>query len=461
MLIQSIIPYIYSREVAFYLVDSDPPPSQVLNDHQPVSQMFNPTGTVNGFSLPTEILVVVCSHLFRADNWSPGSRRWAIQEFRLVCREFAAAAFQFLTSVAYLSQYDYDLEILTTLSQHPILSKNIRSMVCDDSHLSPAHRSETLDKKAVAHLKRMQKEQKNIRRQGEDLAVFCAALTRFPNLKSITVTDGCNDIGGSYSTPVRFRSGSWDTETLWPLGWPAKVPFDHVWNQASSPYHTFITVIRGLSIMGHQIHELSVESKEYGISHRMMFDASHKDFEHLCNVFKSLLKVDLNINTHGEALWEEGTLKSGLIGAMLSKATCLESLQLSSVPSEANGYINPVLTLSEGLGDTVWPFLHRLSLNEFSIGHRDLTGFLLRHRATLRHVQFLNLFLEGGSWSETLIELRKNSIIWDKCDMWQITDEDIDYCQCGDNIVRYLREGGDNPLADPACRFPNTYPEAT
>ena len=176
-----------------------------------------------GFPLPSELLALVCVHLFPEDldfleycPYFPESpdkddlvSRIEIQSFRLVCKAFAAAGSPSLTMTAYLSPYRYSLKVLTDISQHPCVSKYIRNMICDDSHLKMEAVINRPDVNSREYYKKMCAEQSNIRRQGEDLAVLCAALAKSPNLRSIFVTDNCNSLEEYDSTPVS-RSGSLD-----------------------------------------------------------------------------------------------------------------------------------------------------------------------------------------------------------------------------------------------------------
>ncbi len=167
-----------------------------------------------GFPLPSELPALVCVHLFLEDPDFPEYpdrddliSRSEIQSFRLVCKAFAAAGLPFLTSTAYLSSYRYNLEVLTDISQHPCVSKYIRKMICDDSRVTMNAITKTLDINSQEYCQKMCAEQSDIRRQGEDLAVLCAALAKLPNLRRILLTDNCNCQDGYDSTPVS-RSGS-------------------------------------------------------------------------------------------------------------------------------------------------------------------------------------------------------------------------------------------------------------
>jgi hypothetical protein len=410
-----------------------------------------------GFPIPLELLSLICSHLFHKDGWLPGLQdrgyRWNIQSFRLVCKDFAAAGSQFLTSTVYLTQYHHDLDVLTKISQHPYIKKHIRTMICDNSCLSSYQ--QTFDLKSSsqgAYCNRMYDEQRRIRCQGDDLAVFCAALTRFPNLRSIKVTDDCNILRNSYNTPVR-ETASWKANLLWPIPWSEKAPSTDVWDQASSPHHTFVTVVRALSIMGHEIPELYIEGRYFGISHRI-FHASPEDFKHLCNVFRSLRKLGLAINTHEEDLWENKTLFSGLLRSIFSSANSLESLKLDSVLNEDKFYRIPVFSLSEGLGTRIWPCLRHFSLNQFQLdSYHDLTEFCIRHRATLQEVELSCIELEHTTWIEAFAKLRKSSITWDRCITDQLFDGSMVYNVPGSLIVQYLRAGGNSPFSDPKYRY--------
>lgn len=263
------------------------------------------------FPLPQELIDRVAFYVADADL-----SRWnqVLKSFRLTCKAFAAAGVQYLTPTVSLSTHPYDLRRLSDIAQHPCISKHVTLLVCDDSRYS----TESLDNPDLARLlcvsnetqeeayRQLLKDQLRVRRQGLDLATLCSVLPKMPRLQSIEITDRCNAFQGCHATPV-YASPSHSHEA-YPEMWPEASPSEDLWDQIVSPYHTFITAIRGLPLTSHKVHKLVVRGRDVGTSHRI-FDAGPEDREHLYNVFRDLRDMRLQITTHNEEqLWREKTM---------------------------------------------------------------------------------------------------------------------------------------------------------
>ncbi|KAL9109241.1 MAG: hypothetical protein Q9187_008193, partial [Circinaria calcarea] len=71
--------------------------------------------------VPPELLALVCQFLSLRD----------VKSARLVCQLFNFAASQFLISEVYLSSSKRDLDVLKSVSQHPVFSKHVTDLVYD------------------------------------------------------------------------------------------------------------------------------------------------------------------------------------------------------------------------------------------------------------------------------------------------------------------------------------------
>lgn len=411
--------------------------------------------------LPQELVIEIASYV-KINSWRAYDGKHSLGNFRLVCKCFAAAGAKYLTSTVYFSKYSYDLQRLNDISQHAFISKHITNAICDDSRYSARvfddRAWETLVRRYIGRTqdlrspgyrdsyRQMYSDQLHVKEQGLDLAMFCIALSHMPNLRSITVTDDCNRRQFSRSTPVA-SSPSWGDAPI-PETWPSKASSKALWDQRVSPYHTFITVIRGLSLAKHEIHNLSVIGQDVGISHRI-FDVSAEDTAHLINVFKDLRRLTLCITTHeAEDLWKDTLTSCNLMRNVLTRAVHLELLEFSDQP-EAVGFDSAFLNFPSLFGQVVWPCLRRFGLKGFEmLDHFGLVEFLTSHCDTLEIWLLVDVSLIYSTWATAVADLRKKGFTSGECVVEALYDRtygDI-YAISGTEVNKYLMEGGENPF---------------
>lgn len=218
--------------------------------------------------------------------------------------------------------------------------------------------------------------------------------------------------------------------------------------------------IRSLSEMAIKPYQLSLEGGKNAISHAVFSSASAENRNHLLNVFESLRKVDLTINTfqNSEVLEFDG------LGRVLAHATLMQSLDLRGCGPRR------FLSLSQVFQNTTWPHLKHFGLHGFTMRtNKELIAFLDRHRATIDSVDLRSMFLHEENpnytshspceaWKYLFDELRKRSINFRNLYLSRIYDcfnrererENPDLAQRakhGANVLQYLRDGGSNPLA--------------
>lgn len=216
--------------------------------------------------------------------------------------------------------------------------------------------------------------------------------------------------------------------------------------------------IRSLSKMAIKLHELSIEGRTNAISHGIFSRASPQDYNHLLNVFAYLYRISVNFNTnHGKDL-----LNFAGLGRLLTHATMLQSLDL-----KCTDWQHHPLKLSRVFQNATWPRLKHFGLHGFTMyTDVELIAFFDRHRATLASVALKSMFLHQKdfnstdaspceAWKHLFGELRKRSIKFQVLNLFRIHD-----CynwegkhptlairvNCGESVLRYLRDGGPNPL---------------
>ena len=397
-------------------------------------------------SLPPELILHIARHVATDLDVS------TLLNFRLTCKAFAAAGTKYLTTTVFFSRFPKDLRMLRDISQHSGVSKQITNAICDDSdfsqwRLEDDYADELPEKSCKEFFRQMCQEQLHAKQQGFGLAVLCVALLQMPNLKRILITDFFESYRGPQTSPAWVPPC--DHDSCSPERWPLHASSENLWDQGVSPYNIFVTVIRGLSLTNHEIHELVVEGDEAGLSHRI-FHTDSEDTVHLFNVFKSLRSIKLKIATHrDEDLWREKTVSSGLLSSALGKAIHLESLELQEEDIENEEWLPPLFDFSLALGQTIWTFLRHFSLTYFKLhGNSGFITFLIAHNHTLESVYLTSLEMVGDQWSATFEGLRRGKVEWTRCEIWNLSQDDheLNHYVSGTDAMNYLRDGGPNPF---------------
>lgn len=88
------------------------------------------------------------------------------------------------------------------------------------------------------------KEELRIKSQGEGLLALLVALTNFPTLEMVRVTEFLHNSEKEHHTPP----GRTCMDGMMPVSvaLPRCLTSEEIWDQALSPYHSFITVVRAL-----------------------------------------------------------------------------------------------------------------------------------------------------------------------------------------------------------------------
>lgn len=213
---------------------------------------------------------------------------------RLAHRVFAKAGLQYLTTTIYLSKFNYDLNNLMEIAQHPQIAPTMEKLVCDDRNFisviqpiagmgsapridgRPPARDEYKKRDPVRlewYLK-MCGQERRMRANGVQVAVLMAALPNLPNLKEVTNTDCCGRLtipgrpevtrGRIYQT-LYYRKNQWTADTPAPQLW-GLTQWQHPsnpWDAHSTPFHGLINLIRSLSSTNHAIHTLSIQEESF------------------------------------------------------------------------------------------------------------------------------------------------------------------------------------------------------
>lgn len=216
--------------------------------------------------------------------------------------------------------------------------------------------------------------------------------------------------------------------------------------------------IRSLSEIAIKLQELHITGARNAISHGIFARASPQDYNHLRNVFVNLRKINISINLN------QYPLTFGGLGWLLTRAKMLESLDLKCVGGDLH---QSRLGLSQVIRDFRWSQLKHFGLNGFTMRTDvELIAFFERHQATLDSVSLRSMFLHERdpestdhspceAWKHFFGELRNRSISFQSLYVFRIHDcyncvgdyPDLAVrVNGGEGLLRYLRDGGPNPL---------------
>lgn len=239
--------------------------------------------------------------------------------------------------------------------------------------------------------------------------------------------------------------------------------------EPASPYQHFAVGVQTLHTQGTNLKQLKVVGSSSAIRHRLFSDASQTYYDHMLNVFRKLHYFELAVVVQDATTGNDAqALTYGGLGGLLSKATPLETLKLASSywpepPDEHE--CPPTLDIATVLQGYTWPHLKHLTLRGFlMIGHEDLMGLFNRHQATLDSVNLMLVrILHHPDPQDTICEawkhlfngLRRRGIIFQTLRLFLLQDchdlkghfsQPADPAYHGDKMLKYLRQGGINPL---------------
>ncbi|MCJ1455625.1 hypothetical protein MMC28_005980 [Mycoblastus sanguinarius] len=373
--------------------------------------------------LPPELLVQTLGCLTSAQDK---------QNARLVCKAFAAAALPSLASTAIFSHRRPFIDSIQQIARHPVVSKYITHIACHGTP-SVALYSYTLPARHEDFVRRPETDEAI--NSGRDEAVFGHVLKKFVNLNRFSFTD------------ISENSHHCEDKIMVYPTWPKVTLNGDLWG-LFSPYHNFAAAVRKLSKSGFKPRELVIGGPKCGMSHEVFSCASPSDQQHLLNVFANLRKVDITVNTHHGT---DSLAFSGL-GPYIAHAKGLDTLRIVSFPEKWKAEISSVFVTS------TWQHLRSLSLVQFTMCPTiALVNFFDRHRATLEHLELTHVCLTRFQneepyelWAHLFDELRRRSITFKELNLalqwtwgWYTDYSTGD----GGRVLKYLREGGINPLS--------------
>ncbi|TGJ88118.1 hypothetical protein E0Z10_g700 [Xylaria hypoxylon] len=312
-------------------------------------------------NVPHEILYIVCSLLHVND----------ILSFRLVNKVFAHIGAAYMLREVTCYMYQEDLARLEAISEHPIFSKHVRSLVYFTLTLK------------VPIVSRGDFVQKNV-------DVLEKVLPRFPNLEALTMTS-------------RILANSL------------------VMQSADQP----VTGLLLDALLRANAHSRgSLTSLRAVCVHWTFFNRSEQElarmFQPLSNL--TLIEISITLGFDGdmgycaESLCKfKRVLAKGAVRNILKSIQQLESLYIENRNLGFGGTgvgVSPSDVIQPGF---CWPKLKALGLSGVKGDRTEIMNILLLHKATLQTLRLRDIHLTSTSWRKLLPDIRKNLCLEEAC----------------------------------------------
>ncbi|ETS84945.1 hypothetical protein PFICI_02970 [Pestalotiopsis fici W106-1] len=255
------------------------------------------------------------------------------------------------------------------------------------------------------------RQQQQVLADGSDIAALRYGLSRFPALRTITVTPAAHGylFAPLYKTPM-IRSFPYGFNYPIPHGWPMPRPEDLPYELRPWSVKAEREQWRGVSIIlrelaqqpYHRVNELlfNVHNVSTGVSSRIL-EQPCEEYENLAALlarpgFRSL---DLSLLADGDEDGAWGTLRNGRLHKALAKATDLEYLHFRTetdfdqfdMPDQDFPRLRSLLPLEH------WPKLQHLRLTKVLVDHDELLDVLISLPTSICTIELSHLrFMEEG-----------------------------------------------------------------
>ncbi|ORY57832.1 uncharacterized protein BCR38DRAFT_353927 [Pseudomassariella vexata] len=367
--------------------------------------------------LTPEIIHVVCSFLEIKD----------LRNFRLTCRAYGdIAACHALREVVFYLHYE-DFKALEAISRHPIVSKNVNSLVYV-AHALPTpmlsfdefvadYYSEREDHQAYMDLhsllrnrpspplktrqlrasyrkyKETMEHQIRIIENREDYHCLRDVISRLPALQEIMIS-----------------SDNWEREAA-----TYKTPFDGCMQR---PYvelrpegcRQLVTVLEAVASAGTQLRKLAAGSLDWRFF-RDECDLVKRSWASLANLTVVEFYIDTAIDDDMETAGVEvpecrDVLRTGVLRKFLTSLKHLKGIYVKfTYHSEDHGYAARVGDIIEN--GHYWPQLSSIGLGNVEGERQDLEHIFDLHKPTLKHVCLEDFCLRNTSWKYLLPNMRQ------------------------------------------------------
>ena len=422
--------------------------------------------------VPPEVLTLVFQFLGLKD----------VKNVRLVCKLFSFAASQFLIHEVYLSSSKRDLDVLRSVSEHPVFSKYVTDLVYDcrmfDHGLvedKPAYAREflrlpvsperrgwplTKEQATTSHTRYIKyyHEEQNCRKNGTDMECLASALPLLPRLSRVIITGrnrppfsflwprqpdlrvGCFNVvspcvkhGYSVSEATRKHDVSWrqgildlfQTLSAGHLTSPLQllaIGTHYDCYRPSLPIEAFeLDTMKNKSGCSQAFYHLEKAYLTVDLHESLRFS---KSLGHLLKLKLLHLSFEFSVRNHNV-----GAHLNRMFGK--SSSSCVRSASL--IDSHADG-----ISL---------PSLQDFSIKSLDVAESGLIDFLNEH-SRIRRLSFVNIRIVDGAWFSFLERLKCTGMNLEVCEIDSLGKEFYKKKQMDTPVVEFLNGRGPNPFED-------------
>ncbi|KAL9562639.1 hypothetical protein ACKAV7_013203 [Fusarium commune] len=422
--------------------------------------------------LPLELLSQVICALPNAD----------IKNLRLTCSHLRTIALPRLNRL-FISSNPGDIEVFTLIANHDVFRFKVTEIIYDDSRIdsSRARRYKgvyegdlddhntrvpywfqrvygsmihVIDSKeeecpSFPHIKeafknrcslaesygvyrKLKSQQDEVLASGQDANALRYGLSRFPNLKRVTLSPAAHGILGRplYPTPT-IRSLPQGLICPLERGWPVSAPLEEhpltPWDDRSrQEWRGFCVVTKEIAQYIREnpmcgLSELVVEGRQLwtGISCRVFDNPVSEEYRDLVTILSHppLRRLELSLACGSEARENWPSFRSGLLLKALSKAKDLRDLRFyTSIPLISRKWHDFVddkensMPLRSIFPINKWSNLRRFALSRSFVKQRDIMTFITALPLTLESLElsFLSFLPREGNYRDLLQDMRDN-----------------------------------------------------
>ncbi|EEH02618.1 predicted protein [Histoplasma capsulatum G186AR] len=415
---------------------------------------------------------------------------------RLTSKELSALASPLLFNRVYASSHLHDLEVLSSISRHPVLSLHVREIVfCGmffhSSGIKTNNKSIPEDdlENGRQYYKSRLDEQNETLSSKEDLVIISTALARMPNIQMVVLTNHwlptrdllnhCDYETRVYGPEGQYGEGPYgDARSGGPLSrcYPRFAEKPDGWQQfipgKISKYiridHGFTVMCQALSIAQVPVQMLSIDYSDPVMMDTAAipgiyvgsFCVTLRMLNHFINAFRHLRKMSFSLFLYGfdhdcdmsddmdNHTDEWLALMEGNVAKVFTAATDLEELAIDFTDKMHR------ITLNNFWGDHTWHRLRSLKLFRKRMYQNEMVELIRRHCKTLEVLHLYSIVIHGGGWPE-VADVMRECVALRSLSFGRL-GERVDHNNVKpviiENLEEYVLRGGLGPIYDPDYR---------
>ncbi|KAI6081562.1 hypothetical protein F4821DRAFT_264800 [Hypoxylon rubiginosum] len=376
--------------------------------------------------IPAELCFQIAGDLPKVD----------LKSLRLALKHFYSVSTTLLFNRVYASLHLKDLEVLSAISRHPIMSVAVQEIVYLGLFFQPLRPAEKLPKCSRQYYDARREEDEATMREGKDVAIISEALARMPNIRTVILTNHWlptrNLLGDCHPSLRSMKIYPNDERLGGPLAreYP---PFAKKPSGGPLVRHDGVNIDPSFRVMCHAISIADLPVQAFSVDYRVQiepgrprrglcpatFHLEPDELEYCRHAFRHLRKISFSL-THPDYFsdsvipqLEWNSLQEGNIAKIFAAATELEELTFDFTDFFLPGTFLDLrsdevyVPLEKYLGTHTWHRLRSIGLFSKELQPADLLALLHRHRKTLKHLSLEGITLHDGSWEKVAEEVRQ------------------------------------------------------